>query len=157
MPIFDHRYLDSNHNPSPNALMNFGAILPVEVNIPKALQDLLNEKRQPVPKPVSGVALIDTGATKSCVDGAVLSGLGIKAIGIVKIGTAKGATQCKLFPASLSFPSIKLNVNFSSMAGVNLKGQVIQGAPLIALVGRDVLLRCLFIYSGAQGYYTLTY
>lgn len=157
MPIFDHRYLDSNNNPVPTALADLGAVLPVEVNIPKALHDLLNIKKQPVPKHVSGVALIDTGATKSCADDKVLIGLGIKPIGVVKIGTAKGATQCKLFPARLYFPSIRLNVNFSSMAGVNLKGQVIRGAPLIALVGRDVLSKCLLIYSGHQGYYTLTY
>ena len=157
MPIFDHRYLDTKKDPLPKALQDVGAILPAEVAIPKALSDLLTAKKQSIPPAIQGVALIDTGATKSCVDHSVLSGLGIKPIGLVKIGTAKGATQCQLFPARLSFPSLRLVVDFSSMAGVNLRGQVIQGTPLIALVGRDVLSRCLFIYSGSQGYYTLTY
>lgn len=157
MPIFDHRFLDANKDPVPNALRDAGAILPVQINISKALHGLLTAKKQPIPKPVEGVALIDTGATKSCVERSILAGLGIKPIGLVKIGTAKGATQCQLFPARLFFPTIRLDVSYSSMAGVNLKGQVIQGAPLIALVGRDVLLKCLFIYCGYGGYYTISY
>lgn len=157
MPIFDHHYLDAKKDPLPKALQDVGAILPVEVDIPKALFDLLTAKKQSTPSAIPGVALIDTGATKSCVDHLVLSGLGIKPIGLVKIGTAKGATQCQIFPARLRFPSLRLVVDFSSMAGVNLRGQVIQGTPLIALVGRDVLARCLFIYSGPNGYYTLSF
>lgn len=157
MPIFDYRYLDSKKNPHPDALMNVGAILPVEVNVPQALQTLLTSKKQPIPKPTPGIALIDTGATKSCADHSVLSSLGIKPIGLVTIGTAKGATKCQLFPAKLNFPTLNLLVDFSAMAGVNLKGQLIQGKPLVALVGRDVLSKCLFIYCGFQGYYTLSF
>lgn len=149
--------MNSKKDPLPNALRDVGAILPVEVNIPKALLDLLTTKKQPTPKPVAGIALIDTGATKSCADHSVLSGLGIKPIGLVNIGTAKGATRCQLFPARLNFPSLRLIVDFSSMAGVDLQGQMIQGTPLIVLVGRDVLSRCLFIYCGSHGYYTLSF
>ena len=157
MPIFDHRFVDEQNNPQPQALSVAGAILPVHVSVPLALEDFLRAKNQEIPSPTKGIALIDTGASKSCVDHSVLVNLGIKSIGVVKIGTAKGATLCQLFPSRLIFPTLRLRVNFSSMAGVHLRGQVIHDEPLIALVGRDILSRCLFIYSGYQGYYTLTY
>lgn len=157
MPIFDHRFLDQQKNPLPDALMNDGAFLPVQVDIPQILADFLRAKNQQVPSPTQGMALIDTGASKSCADRVALTKLGIKPTGVIRLGTAKGATQCPIFPTRLTFPSLRLRVNFNAMAGVNLQGQQIGGAPLIALVGRDVLRRCLLIYSGANGYFTLSY
>lgn len=157
MPIFDHRFLDQQNNPLPDALMDDGAILLVQVDIPLILADFLHANNQQVPGPTQGMALIDTGASKSCADRAVLTKLGIKPTGVIRVGTAKGATQCPIFPARLIFPTLRLRVNFNAMAGVNLQGQQIGGAPLIALVGRDILRRCLLIYSGASGYFTLSY
>ena len=85
----------------------------------------------------------------------MLANLGISPIGVVTMGTAGGSTSCPLFPAKLSFPAINLVIDFGSVAGVSLKGQVINGTPLVALIGRDVLSRCLLIYSGTGGFFTL--
>jgi hypothetical protein len=60
-----------------------------------------------------------------------------------------------LFPSKLSFPVINLVIDFGSVVGVNLQGQQINGTPIVALIGRDVLSRCLLIYSGSGGFFTL--
>jgi len=141
------------HNPA--ALAGAGPILQVEVNLPQPLINLLSSQNKPIPAPTPGFALIDTGASRTCIDSLVLSNLGISPIGLVTMGTAGGSTSCPLFPAKLSFPVINLVIEFGSVAGVNLKGQVINGTPLVVLIGRDVLSRCLLIYSGIGGFFTL--
>lgn len=141
------------HNPA--ALAGAGPVLEVEVNLPQPLISLLSSQNEPIPAPSPGVALIDTGASRTCIDSAVLSNLGINPIGVVAIGTAGGSTRCLLFPARLSFPVVNLVIDFGSVVGVNLQGQTINGAPLVVLIGRDVLSRCLLIYNGAGGFFTL--
>ena len=156
MPIHNQHYIDpkqGRHNPA--ALSGAGPVLQVEVNLPQPLINLLSSQNKPIPAPSPGFALIDTGASRTCIDSAVLSNLGISPIGVVTMGTAGGQTQCPLYPARLNFPVISLLVDFSSVAGVNLQGQTISGNPLVALIGRDVLSRCLFICSGTGGFFTL--
>jgi len=156
MPIFNQHYIDpeqKRHNPV--ALAGAGPVLQVEVNLPQPLINLLSSQNKPIPAPSPGFALIDTGASRTCIDSQVLSNLGISPIGVVTMGTAGGSTSCPLFPAKLSFPVINLVIDFGSVAGVNLQGQTTDKKPLVALIGRDVLLRCLFIYSGTGGFFTL--
>jgi heterodisulfide reductase subunit C len=47
--------------------------LPVEVSIPTALAQVLAAQNQVSPPPATGIALIDTGATRSCVDSKIIS------------------------------------------------------------------------------------
>lgn len=48
-----------------------------------------------------------------------------------------------------------MEIEFESLVGVDLTGQVIGDHQLIALIGRDVLSRCLFVYNGQIGLFTL--
>lgn len=156
MPIHNRHYMDPRrqvHNPA--ALAVAGPLLEVEVNIPKPLIDLLSSQNQPIPSPMSGVALIDTGASRTCVELTVLSGLGINPIGIANVGTASGTTPCQLFPARLSFPALSVTVDFGSVISVNLQGQTVDGHAIIVLIGRDILSRGLLFYSGNGGFFTL--
>ena len=156
MPIHNRHYMDrSSHQHAPGALVAVGAVLEVQIRVPKALADLLESQNQAIPSPVVGFALIDTGATRTCADQSALSGLGINPIGLVAMGTAGGPTQCPLFPARLWFPSLNLGAEFDSIVGVNLQGQVVQDQPLMVLIGRDILSRGLLVYSGNGGFFTL--
>jgi predicted aspartyl protease len=139
----------------PVALAGAGPILQVEVNLPQPLINLLSSQNKPIPASSPGFALIDTGASRTCIDSSVLSKLGINPIGVVTMGTTGGSTTCQLFPAKLSFSVITLVIDFGSVVGVNLQGQQINGTPIVALIGRDVLSRCLLIYSGTGGFFTL--
>ena len=156
MPIHNRHYIDgSSHQHTPGALIAVGAILEVQVQVPRALASLLESQNQPIPSPVVGFALIDTGATRTCADQNALSSLGINPIGLVAMGTAGGPAQCPLFPAKLWFPSLNLGADFDSIVGVDLQGQKIQNQPLMVLIGRDVLSRGLLVYSGNGGFFTL--
>ncbi len=52
---------------SPTTLAVLGPILPISVSIPQALAALYTSQQISLPSPVTGIALIDTGATRSCV------------------------------------------------------------------------------------------
>lgn len=158
MPIWHKHYVEkTTKTHAPEAIRVVGAIMQVEVNLPQPLIEFLSEQGKSIPAPSSGMALVDTGASMTCVGETILAGLGIKPIGLVSIGTAAGLTDRPIFPASLAFPEPKLSVDLSRVVAVDLEGQNIQGVPLIALVGRDILRFCQFIYAGSGGFFTLSY
>jgi hypothetical protein len=95
----------------------------VQVEVPQALAAYLSKQGQPIPAPQSGWALIDTGATRTCVDRDVLTRLGVQPTGTVKTGTAAGQVEQLLFPAKLSFPAAgNFQVEFGSVIAVDLRG-----------------------------------
>ncbi len=160
MPIHN-RYIWPSSIPvdqiSPASLLQSGPIITVEVTIPSELATLLEEQNHPIPQPVTGFALIDTGASRSCVDDQVISSLGVNPIGVTATGTAVGSVQRSLYPARFRFPRERLDIEFSSVVGVDLTGQQIAGRDIIVLFGRDVLSRCVFIYNGVGSFYTLAF
>ena len=125
MPVYNQiffRSIPDGNQIEPAALAKAGPVLAVEVSIPTALTEKLTRENKPIPQPKAGLALIDTGATHSCVDDDVISQLGVNPI-----------------------------------LGVNIQAQQVNNQPIIALLGRDVLLRCVFIYNGSLGIYTLAF
>ncbi|MBI5289622.1 MAG: hypothetical protein HY873_11685 [Chloroflexi bacterium] len=56
-------------------------------------------------------------------------------------------------------PELDLDIDFDLIVGVQLSGMAvdIDGAPLplIALIGRNVLERCVFVYDGPGAAFTL--
>jgi len=158
MPTWHKHYVDfDRHMHIPEGLKSIGAVLQVEVNLPQPLIELMSQQGKPIPGPAVGMSLIDTGASLRCIDESVLVALGINPIGLISLGTAAGQVQRPLFPAKLAFPEPKLIVDLSRVVAVDLKGQTVQGMPLIALIGRDILRLCQFIYDGSGGFFTLSF
>ena len=154
MPTLNHFFLDTATNqPSGAALRQQGPRLQVEVSIHPTLAQHLQTQNQPVPAPAVGWALIDTGATLSCVDDSVIQQLHIQPVGIIQIGTAGGPQNQAQYPAQFSFPGTPFpQMNFSTVIGVHLTGQGI-----IALIGRDVLQHFVMIYNGGLGQVILSF
>ncbi|SRR5712692_5393847 len=136
---------------SPAVLAHFGPILQVSVSIPQALAALYTSQQIPLPSPITGTALIDTGASRSCVHSPIMSNLGVNPIGVITSLTAAGPAPQNLYPAHFTFPAIGFNIDFTSVIGSDLTGQIINGQQLIALIGRDVLSLGTFIYNGSMG------
>jgi len=157
MPIYEGEFRAKGGEPGPGGLLKIGPILPGEVTIPSALAKLLADEGQQIPPPVSGFMLIDTGATRSCVDTEIVTKLGVKPIGIATLTTASGESKHNLYPAKLNFPPMTFGVEFGSLVGVNLKQQTVGGHQIIALLGRDLLSRCLLVYNGLKGSFTLAF
>ena len=80
-----------------------------------------------------------------------MGNLGVNLIGVVTIGSAAGQAIHNIFPAHFTFPAAGIDLDFASVVGVDLTGQIINGQPLIALIGRDVLSLGILIYNGSLG------
>ena len=57
------------------ALLQRGPIVQVSVAVGQAIAEQLLQQGQQVPAPMAGIALIDTGATTTCIDDEVAQGL----------------------------------------------------------------------------------
>src|SRR5713226_7279540 len=149
--IFSENDPSGGQRLSPALLAHLGPILQISVSIPQALAALYTNQQIPIPSPVTGLALIDTGATKSCVHAPIMSNLGVNPIGVVTTGTPAGQVPQNLYPAHFTFPATGFNIDFTSVIGADLTGQIILSQQLIALIGRDVLSLGTFIYNGSMG------
>jgi len=103
-----------------------------------------------IPQPVSGPALIDTGASVSVVDLSVLRNLNISAIGVASVSTTAGTAQQNLYPARFRLPRAVIDI--SAVLGADLTPHQI-----IVLIGRDILSGFLMIYHGPAGRITLVH
>lgn len=161
MPVYNQVFFQNTPNGAqinPSVLAKVGPILTVEVSTPIALAEKLTKENKPLPQPKTGLALIDTGATHTCVDDDIISQLGVNPIGRTKIHGSAGAHEVNIFPAHLRFPAIpNFEIDFTATLGVNIQAQQVNNQSIIALLGRDVLLKCVFVYNGSLGIYTLAF
>jgi hypothetical protein len=143
---------------SPGLLAHNGPIIQVQIEVPSALAQSLQRANTAIPNPIDGFALIDTGASITSVDVTVFAQLGVNPNGIANVGTAGGPQQQSTYPARLLFPGTTLpSTDHARTLGCNLTGQtVLGGKKIIALVGRDLLSRCVFIYNGSAGMWSLS-
>lgn len=159
MPTHNRFVRDNDGNLSPKGLIQLGAFFPIEIQVPPAIADVLTKQGHPLPSPATGMALIDTGATMTCVDESLLQGLGLKPISVINSGTASGPVQQSVYPGRLYFPSQGWTVDLAGVVGVNLTGQQVPlqpPQPLVALLGRNFLEHFVFIWNGPGGFWTLS-
>lgn len=159
MPVHTQLIYDKNGKLSARALTHVGAFFPIEVHVPPQIANVMVKAGQVVPKSISGIGLIDTGATLTCIQEDILVSLGLNPIGQVNSGTAKGPKLCNIYPARIVFPAQGWTLDLGRAVGVDLTGQVIPidpPQPIIALLGRNLLERSVFIYNGITGLWTIT-
>lgn len=112
-----------------------------------------------LPLPSAGVALIDTAST-TCVHEPAMVDLNVNPIGVGTMRTAAGSVEQNLYPVRLEFPGEALDLEFNSVAGVDLSGQLAtvggHDVQIIVLVGRDVLADCVLTYNGPGGFFSLS-
>lgn len=150
MPIYSQTSADERGVPNPRWLARRGPLLKVRI---QAHSDIgLVEEGDPefAQKAKEGLALVDTGASSSAVDDSVIRGLGVAPVGVTYAGTAGGARPFNQFPATLGFQQLGLTLVFDRVVGCHIASQGI-----IALIGRDVLSRMLFVYDGPVGHTSL--
>jgi len=152
MPVHDWGLGAGPGQPDPSLLERHGPVIPAQIEIPTVLAQQMQRAGAPVPQPVTGNALIDTGATLSAVDAQVLTSLGIASTGIVPVWTPSGPTRQPVFASKVAIPAMRLVVEIPRVLGAQL-----QGAGIIALLGRDFLRHTLFEYNGTLGILTLAY
>jgi hypothetical protein len=157
MPVYNRYYPDGNNRMDTQASVDSLALedpsVPVTVSITEPLSQALQGLGITAPTPMSGTALIDTGASVCMIDEGILSSLQIPPLGATNIATPSGSAQQLTYPASLSFPGTNLpNVSFTDFVSGPLAAQGI-----IVLLGRDVLRDFVLIYNGPVGQITLSH
>jgi predicted aspartyl protease len=157
VPVYNHYYPDAanliNTPDSAARLVSEGPTVPVAVAVPPSLVTYLEGKNLPVPTPVTGRALIDTGASVCMVDESVVQSFNLPPFGVQTIHGAGGTAQQATYPASLSFPGTTLpNLSF-----IDFIAGPLQATGIIAIIGRNVLSNFVLIYNGPGGSVSLAY
>ncbi len=137
--------------PGAPGLIQRGPCVPVVIHVPDQFAAEFTKQGKPIPPPISGFALIDTGAGSTCIDEEAAKKLGLPVINVVNMASAShGSHKANVYPAKLQIAGLPMAINASSAIGAPLAVQ-----KLLALIGRDVLSHFILIYNGANGEFTL--
>lgn len=96
-------------------------------------------------------ALVDTGASESCIDNQLAEDLGLPVIDEMDMSGVGGTKKHKVYLASVNIPELEFG-QYGRFAGVDLRdgGQLHQ-----ALLGRTFLQNVILIYDGLRAQVTL--
>jgi hypothetical protein len=146
-----NQFYTANGQLAPQGLEIRGPVLQVEIQIPVALAAQLQSQGKTLPPPIVGLALVDTGASKTSVDDQAITQMAVGPINQITVQTPSGSALQYLYPARFAFPGTTLpSIDFGSVAGSVLAAQGI-----VALIGRDVLSKCILVYNGPAGMFSL--
>ncbi len=148
MPV-SNWYFNHPTMSSQQVLGRVGLRVQVEVCLHEFVQKTLSATGKPIPAAITGIALIDTGATRTSIDIETAAELGLKPIGTCRLGTAGGLTTASLFPFSIR---VKGGPNLNCTRGVGVK---IREQNIVALIGMDILSRCVLILNGPDGRFSI--
>ncbi len=132
------------------ALVMRGPCIQATVTVAQSIAEQLLQQGKP--DPISGLALIDTGATSTCVDDAAAQQLQLPVVDVVEIASATHAsTQQNVYPIRIALVGTPLTIDAPRADGAALAAQ-----GLLLLIGRDVLSSCTLFYNGSTGQITLS-
>jgi len=126
-----------------------------------AVQTMLRRRNgQVVPSPIEVDALIDSGADISCVDPSVLVGLNptVKTVIPTNVPAISGLGYSSQYIVDMTVldpggnPINNLSFRDSTLTEINLNTIGIH-----ALIGRDILSRCVFTFNGPTNTFSLNY
>jgi hypothetical protein len=136
-----------------------GPLVQVTVGISIPKQAALKAAGLALPAMAQGQFLIDTGASGTVVDSALIAKLGASPTGAVNIHTpsTNGVTQsCNQYDVMLFIPGA------ANLPGCLIEAVAVIEAPLACqgidgLIGRDLLDRWTSVYNGSAGMFTICY
>lgn len=155
-----------SHNYGPGILAAHGPLILAYWSVPQVVEDFLHKGGSPVPGPVNGALLLDTGATGTCISIKAANQLELKATRLVDGLGAGGATKNPIYNAKLTIRMVgpdgtaRLLVFDQEVQGIPELDKHLQIKPvfyagakieLIGLLGRDILMFTRFIYDGLAG------
>jgi len=129
------------------------------VSVSHARQTALQTAGQPIPKPQTVRALLDTGASVTCLDSTILTNLNIPPTGTTLMNTpTTGSTPAtvNVYDVSILIPGATPPPLFLHTIAV-AESQLFQSQGFHALIGRDILGACVFHYNGPLNLLTVSY
>lgn len=119
----------------------------LKLNLIKSMTD----RGESPPQPVTGFALIDTGASATCIDRKAAEKAGLA---VVDSGPMTSATHANeivpIYAGKVEIQGLP-SCNVAKAYGANLEPQ-----GLCALIGRDMLASCVLVYNGSDGFVSLS-
>ena len=110
--------------------------------------DHIYPSRTPPEPGVTGVnALVDTGASESCIDSVLAAQLKLPTVDRRDLAGAHGAEKVNIHLAQIIVPSLRFTI-YGTFAGVHLKAG---GMAHQALIGRTFLRNVTMVYEGLTG------
>lgn len=133
------------------ALRQSGPIFQTTIGLARSIADAVIQTGAKIPAPLSGNALIDTGASVTCIDNKLAQKLELPVIDIVEMTSAShSAIEQNVYPVEIEITGSPIRLEVLRAMGANLEAQ-----GLIALIGRDFLQHCTVHYNGVTGAITL--
>ena len=94
------------------ALQQRGPVVQVSVSVEQSIAQQLLAQGIKLPAPETGLALIDSGATSTCIDEAAATRLGLPAIDVVTVASASHAsTQQNVHPIQIEVMGISMTIS----------------------------------------------
>lgn len=137
--------------PPAMALLLRGPIIQVAVTVAESIAEQILQRGGALPAPISGLGLIDTGATGTCIDDEAAQQLQLPVVDRVNVASATHESSPQnVYPIRLELVGTPISINAPRAIGGPLKAQ-----GLLLLIGRDVLQHCTLHYNGITGEITL--
>ena len=153
---------------TPDALQVVGPLVKGVWSVPGALASRLIAAGRPVPPPVVGRLLVDTGATVTSISLDVSTQLGLQQIDVGQSYGAHGLQANRIFHAHLTIgigvegsdvrTEIRSDLRVAGIPEMNSLFQKMgvmdgnqDGGELIGLLGRDFLKHAILTYDGPRG------
>jgi predicted aspartyl protease len=147
MPLTEAGFKDADGHPHIPSLLMTGPTIQVMV-MPLPLQ---TETDALANNPFLCHALVDTGATESCIDIDLAVSLGLPQIDVITISGAGGPKLHPVYMCAIAIPALSLT-QYGKFAGVHLQAG---GQAHKVLLGRSFLGGVIMIYDGIRGQVTL--
>ena len=145
MPTVDCGFHDTPTRSGQNALIALGPTLPVQVGFDPAFRPDGNTAVNLPPDQFP--ALVDTGASISCIDSSLAVTLNLPIVDRQKVAGAHGSREVNMHLAQIYIPSLACTIH-GEFAGVDL---VVGGQLHHALIGRMFLQHFTMTYEGRTG------
>jgi predicted aspartyl protease len=133
------------------ALRHRGPCLQASLTLFQPMAQAMLQEGRAVPEPASGFALLDTGASHTCVDEQTARELHLPVVDTATMASASHAsTSANVYPVTIEIAGLPIPIHAPHAIGGELRSQ-----GLLALIGRDVLQSCTLFYNGVSGEITL--
>jgi predicted aspartyl protease len=134
-----------------------GCLVDLYVGVSEARRNALAAAKLPIPEVIRVHGLIDTGASCTVIDANAIASLQLTPTGSILVHTPSTGANAAAFAQydvllSIYHPTHSLVIGTIPIVTSDLAATGIQ-----ALIGRDVLAKCLLVYDGVASHFSLAF
>ena len=137
-----------------------GPILEALVSISSARLAAIKRAGKQPPPPIPVRALLDTGASCTCIEPSILQALNLEPRGQTSAFTPSSGAKpvaCFQYDVGLVIPSGGVAFVTHNLLVIEAVADSLHPQGIQALIGRDILKHCLLNYNGVVDFFTLAY